>query len=199
MRLNESNSALEAKHDESKRMAGLIQELTTQLEMSQMKVQQLSSVVDHTGDDMKAILSNAQELDALKRRTQELEALLAEASGKSDERAQQAQQAVERSHRQVENLVDQINRMTDERDELFAKLDSLQGRLNTANQLNDQLKNDLDAASAVAAAAQAQAAAQNLQQPSKAQKSHNDEQYIVKIDLLENEIKFVYFYSLSIL
>ena len=118
MRLSECNSALEAKHDESKRMASLIQELTTQLEMSQMKVQQLSSVVDHTGDDMKAILSNAQELEALKRRTQELEALLAEASGKSDERAQQAQQAVERSHRQVENLVDQINRMTDERDEL---------------------------------------------------------------------------------
>jgi hypothetical protein len=42
MRLGESKHELDRKQDEVKKMATLIQELTTQLEMSQMKVYSLA-------------------------------------------------------------------------------------------------------------------------------------------------------------
>jgi chromosome segregation ATPase len=84
-----------------------------------------------------------------------------------------------------ENLVDQINRMTDEREELFGKMDSLQARLIAANQLNEQLKVDVDSANARFNDMQQQI--QQVQHPKSG--GANDDQYIVKIDLLENEIK----------
>lgn len=195
MRLGESSQALESRQDETKRMAALIQELTSQLEMSQIKVQQLISSSGDGGSGVSGVMDA--QIDALRERARLLEAELAEAIAKAEserrEAAASSQQNLERSQRQVENLVDQINRMSDEREELFGKIESLESRLATANQLNAQLKSELDNmhSAAIAAAAVAAVNQNNAQQTSQKSPSskQNEEQYIVKIDLLENEIK----------
>lgn len=188
VRMSELNRTVELKQDETKRMASLIQELSSQLEMSQIKVQQLCTTSGQSETEASDQIETAR--DRCRVLEAELAAEIAKAETERREQMQQTQTEAERATRQLESLVDQINRMTDEREQLFEKIDSLESRLVTANQLNTQLKTELDAMhSAVASAAASQTTASTTSGQKSPTGKANDEQYIVKIDLLENEIK----------
>lgn len=121
-----------------------------------------------------------------------LEAKLAELRKTTDvEREnirEEAKLNAQRSQKQVENLVDQINRMTDEREELFQKVDKLESLLSNANDLNKKLSADVSDLSGKLTALNQQSGETNKQRTTA--NGAGGGEHLVKIDLLENEIKY---------
>ncbi|CAK9253477.1 unnamed protein product, partial [Sphagnum jensenii] len=90
--------------------------------------------------------------------------------------------------KQLESLVDQINRLTDEREDAFSKIDRLESMLSNANDLNRQLAADLNDMQLKQQQSKLSTNEPKQQQQTGGVGGRDDN--LVKIDLLENEIKY---------
>ena len=124
------------------------------------------------------------EVMSLKYRNQELERNLFDAHAKLESLQEslkgEYQTYVDQLRRQVESLVDQINRMSDEREDSFAKIDRLESMLKSSSVKNEdlnrevgQLRKEVEAATSPSAIDPAQVQIRNQ-----------------KNELLEDEIKY---------
>lgn len=122
----------------------------------------------------------------LKARNGYLEAKLTESEeslGKQrKEIKQEYQNFVDQLQTQIESLVDQINRMSDEREAAFSKMDSMEAMLNKTNIQNDALITDLNEMKAKYD--------QAVVNSNQANNSDIDSTGTNKEQLLENEIKY---------
>ena len=93
-------------------------------------------------------VQSVEEICSLKEANAGLEASLAEAHAKMetlrDDLKNEYQSYVDQLRKQVESLVDQINRMSDEREDAFAKIDRLEALLGNANRTSHDLQCDVD-------------------------------------------------------
>jgi hypothetical protein len=149
LRLNESVEAGKSKEQEAYRVQRENLDLKSELELMQLKFQQFSSDSD-VDKRVESYLSeiDQQEMSSLKERNVVLEGKLAASEekllGERERIKQEYQTFASQLQQQVESLVDQINRMTDEREASFSKLDSLEMLLNKSNKQNDVLIGDLN-------------------------------------------------------
>lgn len=95
---------------------------------------------------------------------------------------QQYQNFVDQLQTQIESLVDQINRMSDEREAAFSKMDSMEAMLNKTSTQNDALITDLNEMKAKYD--------QAVVNSNQANNSDIDSTGTNKEQLLENEIKY---------
>jgi len=183
LRLNESVEAGKSKEQEAYRVQRENLDLKSELELMQLKFQQFSSDSD-VDKRVESYLSeiDQQEMNSLKERNVVLEGKLAASEEKllgERERIKQEYQAfASQLQQQVESLVDQINRMTDEREASFSKLDSLEMLLNKSNKQNDVLIGDLNEMRA------------KYEQALVDKGSRCEEPVSNKEQLLENELKY---------
>lgn len=173
IRLDESNEKLSIKQQETQKLAQLTLDLKSQLEIMQLKMSQLlnSEQIQINNQDLD------KELEKLKEENLNLTNELKEANSKLEKQKedlkQEYQNYVDRLQRQVENLVDQINRMTDERESSFSKIDRLEDSLKNANKQNESLN-------------------QKIQELTSklGEKNEKPNEFSSKIDILENEVKY---------
>lgn len=167
--LSEAGEKLTLKQSEMQKLSQVVMDLKSHLEVLKMK--------ETSSNDS---LNLEDEVAKLKEMNVELESKL---ERQRNELNQEHHSLVERYKKQIENLVDQINRMTDEREETFTKIDNLQHKLAELNRLNSDLalrlseekkRSELDE----------QKNSLQIQLDAKAR------EYQEKIDLLENEIKY---------
>ena len=165
IRFNETNERLAIKHQENQKLAQLTLDLKSQLEIMQLRLAQLSSGGSGSGgaggsgegtasgtSSPTAMLSKQQqqvaeledEVSRLREANTDLERQLNEASKSVNSRADKLkaeyQAYVEQLQKQTGNLDDHINRMSDERENVFAKIDQLETKLKTAQKANDTLR-----------------------------------------------------------
>lgn len=149
MRLNEATENAAVKAQEAQFLQKSSAELKSQLELMNIKLTQFS-MNDSADKKVENYLSEVDDrvLNDLKERNSYLEAKLAEneqtLTRQRDEIKTEYQNFVDQLQNQIESLVDQINRMTDERETAFAKLDSLETMLNKSNNQNDTLITDFN-------------------------------------------------------
>ncbi|RNA40634.1 golgin subfamily A member 2 [Brachionus plicatilis] len=148
--INELSQKLGKKSEEIGELIQLVSKLKSQIELVQIDRQS----------------SCDQENDQLKSQNFQLKSQIDELEKKADEQRQviknEYQSYVDGLQKQVENLVDQINKLTDEREESFAKIDSLKIEVKNLKDQNTHSK------------------------LSQSEKVESDP----KVELLENEIKY---------
>jgi chromosome segregation ATPase len=185
MKLNETNDRLTSKQQEIINLNQLNTDLSSQIELLNMKLTQFSNSLSISNELEEKLVS-------LQVKTQTQQATINDYEFKlklqHDSLKQEYQQYVDQLKHQIENLVDQINRLTDERETSFDKIDKLKDLLDRSNkhkeslelkliELEDKLKQTEDKLKS-----SIQLQPQQQQQP---QTNNNN-----KEQLLENEIKY---------
>lgn len=151
LRLNETNDKLVQKQIELNDMFQLNTDLTTQLELINMKFAQFSSTTTTSLDQTTSLESLKKELEeseeraaSLQAKNQTLQATVHDYEFKLKQQheklKQDYQQYVDQFKSQIESLVDQINRLTDEREASFSKIDSLEIKLKEARKHGESLE-----------------------------------------------------------
>jgi chromosome segregation ATPase len=176
MKLNETNDKLVYKQQDLNQMNQLNSELASQLEILTIKLTQFTNSDPET---IRAELDESEKRAAgLLAKNQTLQATINDYEFKlkqqHDQLKQEYQQYVDQLKHQIEGLVDQINRLTDEREASFSKIDSLEDMLNKLRKKNESLEANLTE----------QAAKLKENDQATNSKQTNKEQ------LLENEIKY---------
>ena len=183
MRLNEFTDAASYRDEEAQTLQRSNLDLKSQLELLNIKIQQFSNndvtdkKVEHylTDVDDKLVTELKESNSYLSVKLEESEKALVK---QRDEIKLEYQGYSSQLQHQVESLVDQINRMTDERESAFAKIDSMDQMLSKSNKQNDALLEEL-----------AKHEAALNENDSKTQEI-NEEPASNKEQLLENEIKY---------
>ena len=145
MRLNESNENYAQKQREAELHQQATSELQSQMEMLNLKLTQFSQgneLMEEPKDIYKQ--EDSQQLTELTAKIADLEGKLSGAETHREEAKLEYQKYAAQLQHQIESLVDQINRMTDEREAAFGKLDNLDQLLAKANKQNDLLVTDLN-------------------------------------------------------
>jgi golgin subfamily A member 2 len=153
IRLNESNELLNIRQQETQKLLENTLDLKSQLELLQLKLNQyennnINEITKPTQTDINQIElqlnSSKTRIEELTNLNKSLETRLNEKSilltKQRDDIKSEYQSYVEQLQRQVENLVDQINRMTDERETAFAKIDQLQESLRQISAFDERQK-----------------------------------------------------------
>ncbi len=149
LRLDELAEANKSKDQDKYRMQRENLDLKSELELIQLKFQQFNcnnNVEKRVENYLSEI--DQQEMSSLREKIAILEGKLVESGEEMVEQREKIKQEYQtfssQLQHQIESLVDQINRMTDEREAAFSKLDSLEMLLNKSNKQNDLLISDLN-------------------------------------------------------
>lgn len=184
IRLDESNEKLSLKQQETQKLAQLTLDLKSQLEIMQLKMSQITNSIEHEEGQQPPQIDIIQqdEIYKLKELNLSLETKLDETNQKMDKQKEdlktEYQNYVDRLQKQVESLVDQINRMTDEREDAFSKIDKLESVLAASNKKNEKLSQEIDELSA------------KLSEKDQVSPRLANNEQMSKIDLLEHEIRY---------
>ena len=187
MRLNESNEKLAIKDQEAQKLSHITLELKSQMEIMQLKMTQLnnSNIDNEETPNYKPNYNDEELVNSLRETNADLERKLNEANKNleinNEKLKSEYQTYVDQMRNQIESLVDQINRMSDERENAFAKIDHLESVLSTTQKTNQSLVYDLEELKKKLNEQNQSAISNDL--------SH-DGQSNEKIQLLENEIKY---------
>ncbi len=188
MRLNESHENLAFKQQEVQNLNQITLELKTQIEIMQLKATQINNnniEYNETNNLNNSQFSNEELIFNMKQTNIDLEKKLNEANKNlettNEKLKSEYQTYVDQMRYQIESLVDQINRMSDERENAFAKIDHLESVLGTTQKTNQSLTNELDELK--------NKLNEKNQIPTYNNLTQND-QSNEKILLLENEIKY---------
>ena len=145
MRLNESTENYAQKQREAELHQQATSELQSQMEMLNLKLTQFSQGSESL-EDTRLIYKqeDSQQMTEFTAKIADLEGKLSGAEERREETKLEYQKYAAQLQHQIESLVDQINRMTDEREAAFAKLDNMDQLLAKAHKQNDLLFADLD-------------------------------------------------------
>lgn len=148
MRLNELTEKSSKKDEEAQALQRSNLDLKSQLELLNIKIQQFSNN-DVTDKKVEHYLTDVDDklISELKEKNSYLTVKLAENEEALEKQREEIkleyQTFATQLQHQVESLVDQINRMTDERESAFAKIDSMEQMLSKSNKQNDALLDEL--------------------------------------------------------